>query len=61
VTNEQAAALDRVKGGFWELRQASSKEEIVRALKKIGVPDEEIPAWASRRKGAPASKPSGAE
>src|SRR5262249_10190763 len=52
VTNEQAAAMERLKRGFWELRQASSKEEIIRALKKIGVPDEQIPAWAAGRKRA---------
>jgi len=55
VTDEQETALERVKRGFWELRQASSKEEIIKALKKIGVPEEQMPAWATERKAANSS------
>jgi hypothetical protein len=50
VTEGQAAAIERVKKGFRELRTAQSREEVRNALREIGVPDHELPGWLGKKK-----------
>jgi hypothetical protein len=50
VSEVKVAVIERVKKGFRELSTAQSGEEIRNALRKIGVPDHELPRWLGKRK-----------
>ncbi len=49
-TEKEAAAIERVKRGFQQLRTARSKEEVQKALQNIGVPENQIPSWVGRKR-----------
>ncbi len=49
-TEKEAAAIERVKRGFQQLRTARSKEEVQKALQNIGVPENQIPSWVDRKR-----------
>jgi hypothetical protein len=49
-TEKEAAAIERVKRGFQQLRTARSTEEVQKALQKIGVPENQIPSWIGRKR-----------
>ncbi len=49
-TEKEAAAIERVKRGFQQLRTARSKEEVQKALQNIGLPENQIPSWVGRKR-----------